>query len=168
MAVLYWAMTIVGGVGFFASLTVHVCSYFSVALFDLDVAINVFHLGSIVVGGAAAILVHRLSAEYPRRQQIKAALRGCPVWLRNTTYAVFALAFVSFFATILLPLHERGSALHDWRMTSGHWMAFFMAGVAVSQSALRIAAEDPARRCPNGHLVGPPDQFCPTCGAALH
>jgi hypothetical protein len=50
---------------------------------------------------------------------------------------------------------------------SGHWMAFYSAGLAVLTSAYRRGLSNLQRRCPSGHVVGWGDRFCPTCGASI-
>jgi hypothetical protein len=159
--------------GLILSLTVHVLSFFGIqiggsALFmALHVGIFPLWLPVVLIGG-------KMTGGTSRGNFWKAALSGCPPWMRYMTYGFFIYAGVNFVVFIVLtglypPSKELGGnppavVLHGF---SGHWMAFYSAGLAVLTSAYRRGLSNLQRRCPFGHDVGWSDQFCPACGASL-
>jgi hypothetical protein len=105
-----------------------------------------------------------------------AVLSDCPAWMRYMTYAFFVYAIVNFvvfmFIVIFIappgPMQPgAGPPAPVWRGFSGHWMAFYSAGLAVVATAYRRGLSNLARKCPNGHVVGLGDRFCATCGVPI-
>lgn len=93
-----------------------------------------------------------MSKDFKRKDFWKAALRGCPGWVRWFAWGFFAFAFVS--ALLLgpngfLPM----------------MMAAYLICAATMLSAANVVEADPARRCPNGHVVTGSATYCPDCGA---
>ena len=89
------------------------------------------------------------------------------------TYGFFIYAFVNFAIFIFLvsmhPPAKGGTApppevLHGF---SGHWMAFYSAGLALLTTAYRRGLSNLQRKCAFGHEIGWNDKFCPTCGTAV-
>jgi hypothetical protein len=97
------------------------------------------------------------------------ALRGCPDWMRVLTYGFGVYAITNFitFALAAPPGAAFGAPAPPivFRGFSGHWMAFYSAAAAILYSAWVVNKHDPARRCPNHHLVLPSATYCETCGA---
>jgi hypothetical protein len=127
------------------------------------------HIGIFVVWIPTVLVSQRLTSGFNRKDFWKAALRGCPAWMKYAVYGFFAYAFVSFFVFVSAsPAKGSGSGAMSpavVRGFSGHWMAFYSAAMAVLYSAAHLpASETQGRRCPNGHSVGPYAQFCERCG----
>ena len=88
------------------------------------------------------------------------------------TYGFFAYAVINFVIFMVLdathPLPRQSGlppqVLHGF---SGHWMAFYSAGLAIITTAYRRGLSNLQPRCPNGHEIGWNDNFCPTCGLAV-
>jgi hypothetical protein len=105
-----------------------------------------------------------------------AVLAGCPAWMKYMTYGFFAYAMVNFVLFMLLTIvvhpnpgpHGGEPPSAVWRGFSGHWMAFYSAGLAVVTSAYRRGLSNLERRCVNGHVVAYGDKFCPTCGTPIN
>lgn len=104
----------------------------------------------------------------------KALLVGCPRWMKYMTYGFFAYAIVNFvmiFAATgegprtVTSQNAELVPLAAFRGFSGHWMAFYSAGLAVATSFYLRGTSPP--KCSNGHVVGLNDRFCSTCGANL-
>jgi hypothetical protein len=130
------------------------------------------HIGIFVVWLPAVLASHRLGADFKQKDFWKAALRGCPKWMRWLTYGFFGYAVVNFllFMAVAPPRGGGGGANAPpevFRGFSGHWMAFYSAAAAILYSAIAVSRLDPARRCPNGHPVSPSTSFCQACGAAI-
>jgi hypothetical protein len=128
------------------------------------------HIGIFVVWLPAVITANRLVKDFRQKDFWKAALRGCPAWLRWLTYAFFAYAIINFVTFIVVaPRGKQDPAAPTppvvFRGFSGHWMAFYSAAAAILYSALVVRRHDPSRRCPNQHPVSPAASYCQACGA---
>jgi hypothetical protein len=125
------------------------------------------HIGIFVVWLPTVLVAARMSADFKRKDMWKATLRGCPPWMKYMMYGFFGYAFVNF-AIFMLIAPKQGSAgpmpPAVVRGFSGHWMAFYSAAAAVLYSATHIEDRDNARRCVNGHTVGPLARYCEQCG----
>jgi hypothetical protein len=132
------------------------------------------HIGIFVVWIPAVIVSNRMVRDFNRKDFWKAALRGCPNWMRWLTYGFFWYAAVNFVVFMAfaprIPKGAGGGANAPpavFRGFSGHWMAFYSAAAAILYSAIAVANSDPARRCPNGHPVSPLANYCESCGQAV-
>jgi hypothetical protein len=157
-------------VGLLLALAVHVAAIAGMALFGEGAF--VLHGGIFVVWLPTVIVSHRATREFKRNHFWKAALRGCPPWMRGLTYALFAYAMVNFgYFFLTTAVAGRGHApLADAatrRLFSGHWMAFYAAAMSALYSSARIPSLDATRRCTQGHPVGPSASFCEECGAPV-
>lgn len=157
-------------IGLVVSLFVHLMSFEGVrlggnALF-LGLHAGIFPLWFVVI----AVLMRRFGTSL-RTGVWKFILAGCPPWMRWMTMGFFAYAIVNFAIFFVTASHmpkTTGSSLPPvevWRGFSGHWMAFYSAGLAALTSAYRQGVSP--RKCPAGHVVGPADNFCPVCGARI-
>jgi hypothetical protein len=107
-----------------------------------------------------------MSADFKKKDTWKAALRGCPPWMRDMVYGFFGYAFLNF-AIFIIAATKGGSGPMPpavVRGFSGHWMVFYSAAAAVLCSATHVNERDQGRRCTKGHSVGPLAQFCEQCG----
>ena len=131
------------------------------------------HIGIFVVWIPAVFASTRLTRNVPRKDAWKAALRGCPDWMKYMTYGFFGYALLNFASLFIMAPHGMpavqggGPGLMPPQIVrgfSGHWMAFYSAALALLWSAGELWNRDWQRRCPNGHPVGPPAKFCDQCG----
>jgi hypothetical protein len=117
------------------------------------------HGGIFAVWLPAVIVCKRLVVGFPRKDFWRAALRGCPAWMRWTTFVVFGYAVVNFLLFIkAAPPRGAGAPVNEAleiRGFSGHWMAFYSAAAAILYSAIAIAKSDPNQRLPNGRPLPP-------------
>jgi hypothetical protein len=165
MRVLWSIFALISGLGFLASLVAHIAGYLGISEpFGFDPW--PLHVGIFIVWLPAVIVAQRLSKDFPQKDMWKAALRGCPKWMRLGLYGLFAYAFASFAYFFLATMQGAGGDEDPEvvRGFSGHWLVFYYAAFAILYSAIQVAGDDPTRRCSNGHLVKPADQFCPQCG----
>lgn len=151
--------------GFGASLVTHVAGFLGISRpFGFDPW--PLHGGIFVVWFPAVFVAIRLTRDFPQKDYWKAALRGCPQWMRHGLYVVGAYAvisFVVFFATTaqLSGAEEEHQVLRGF---SGHWLIFYFAAFAILYSAINVGESDPQRRCSNGHPVEPSNTYCSKCG----
>jgi len=107
-----------------------------------------------------------------RREYWNALLSGCPAWMKYMTYGFFVYAIVNFAIFMIFgPTGKHsGSDVPGsvWRGFSGHWMAFYSAGLAILTTAYRRGISNLQPKCPNGHDIGFGDKFCATCGVPIY
>lgn len=129
------------------------------------------HAGIFVVWLPTVLVANKMTAGSNRRDFWKVALSGCPAWMRQALYILFAYAVLNF---IFFMLTTAGHAKSDGVVTpavirgfSGHWMIFYGAAFATLYSAIQSPALLRQQKCPNGHPVSAADKFCPLCGRPL-
>jgi hypothetical protein len=158
--------------GLVLSLMVHILSLFGIQ-FGGNTLFFALHIGIFPLWLPVVFIAQKISGGARRKDFWKAALSGCPPWMRFMTYGFFAYAFVNFAIFMALTLTHppaKGASappaevLHGF---SGHWMAFYSAGLAILTTAYRRGLGNLQQRCPFGHEIGWSDRFCPTCGAAI-
>jgi hypothetical protein len=163
-------------VGLVLSLGAHVASFFTTppggyALF-VGLHVGIFPLWLPVVFIANAMNGGGFGGS--RRmgwESWNAILATAPGWMRMMTFGFFAYAIVNFAAFFVLTTtgHGVGKSLDGppgsvWHGFSGHWMAFYSAGLAIATAAYLRGPGPLAKTCPNGHAVSIVDNFCPRCG----
>ena len=159
--------------GLVLSMAAHILSLFGV-VFGTSVFVAL-HVGIFPLWIPVVFLSMKMSGGGMNRKDFwKVALSGCPSWMRYMTYGFFIYAFVNFaIFFVLMSLHPPPKqivgapppvVLHGF---SGHWMAFYSAGLAILVTVYRRGLSNLRRRCPFGHDVGWSDRFCPTCGASI-
>ncbi|MGA2256272.1 MAG: hypothetical protein ABSG53_16610 [Thermoguttaceae bacterium] len=174
MPLLLISFLLLSVIGLVLSLIAHTAALFGLPQ-PLGSAAWSLHFGIFVVWLPAVIVSNGLARDFKRMDFWKAALRGCPDWMRWLTYAFFGYAVVNFLLFVAVaPARGAGGAGGGanvppdvFRGFSGHWMAFYSAAAAILYSAIVVSHSDSARRCPNGHPVLPPASYCEKCGEAL-
>ena len=157
-------------IGLIFSVVAHVSALLG---YDLGVGTAVFalHFGVFVVWVPAVFAMQKITGEFKQRDMWKAALRGCPGWMKKMLYGFAAYAAVNFL--LLAASGGRMSTQLDVstpavvRGFSGHWMAFYAAALAILYSARYAKQADARRRCGSGHLVSPMAKYCEECGALV-
>ena len=152
----------VAAAGLAASVVVHVSCLLGLPQ-PFGNAAWALHVGVFVVWIPAVIVARRLSSGARPADFWKAALRGCPAWMRVALYVLGAYAFINFFAGIAL---KPDTETDNFRIFSGHWMLFYFAAMVILYSADRLGSLGP-RTCPQGHEVSPFAKFCDQCGSQL-
>jgi hypothetical protein len=164
------AFSALAGIGLVLSLAVHLASLAGIALFGGEAF--ALHAGIFVVWIPTVIVAQRHTRDFKQKDFWKAALRGCPSWMKWLTGAFFAYAMVNFayfFITTAVAgsKHSGSPDAATLRGFSGHWMAFYSAAMSVLYSSTRIRSLDAGRQCVYGHPVGPLAKFCEQCGSPI-
>jgi len=158
--------------GLVASLAVHVLSLFGMSVGGNGLFFGL-HIGIFPLWIPVTLITRKMMAGARRQDFWKIALSGCPSWMRYMTLGFLGYAFLNFaifIGLVLMHPPPKGAAappaevLHGF---SGHWMAFYSAGLAILTTVYRGGFANLQRKCPAGHEIGWYDRFCPTCGAAV-
>lgn len=149
------------GVGLALSLLVHLAAVAGVAS-PLGNAAWGLHIGIFLVWFPAVLVAQSLTRDTKRRDFWRAALRGCPQWMRCMTYGFFGYAFINFALFIVGLFGQHDDELVSLRGFSGHWMAFYSAALALLYSY--VHADTTVRRCIDGHVVSATASYCEVCG----
>jgi hypothetical protein len=164
---LLWPCAALSAAGLVASLIAHVCALIGYPG-PFGRATWLLHVGIFVVWFPAVLVAQRLTKDFKRKDFWKAAVRGCPRWLRVMTVIFFGYALVNFavfFAMTVGHGHPRVDEVTELRGFSGHWLAFYSAALAILCSGIRTGLRDVTRYCPQGHAVSPLANYCEQCGA---
>jgi len=157
-------------VGLVLSMVVHLLSFMGTQAGGMGLFVAL-HVGIFPLWLPVVLLANKMSGGARRKDLWKAALSGCPAWMKYMTYGFFIYAFVNFalFLATAPTGKPNGGAppASVWHGFSGHWMAFYSAGLAIVTSAYRRGVANLSPRCVNGHVVAYDDRFCPTCGTRL-
>jgi hypothetical protein len=165
-------LTVYAALGLALSLCVHVMSFFG-APPGGDGLFVALHVGIFPLWFCVIFIANRMAGGSlfggGRRFAWKPLLDRAPPALRYMTIGFFIYAifnFALFFLSIASQPHVPHAAAPPdvWRGFSGHWMAFYSAGLTIAATAYLKGIEPLGVRCPNGHIVGPDDAFCPRCG----
>jgi hypothetical protein len=157
--------------GLILSLVVHTLSFFGIGLSNVALFFGL-HVGIFPLWIPVVFIAQKMTRGVPRKDFWKIALSECPTWMRYMTRGFFFYAILNFAIFVVIavkypPAKQAAgipaSVLHGF---SGHWMAFYSAGLAILTTAYRRGVSNLQRHCPNGHEIGWNDQFCPICGLA--
>jgi hypothetical protein len=154
------------GVGVAATLAIHVAALFG--------ARGPFHRWFIyfaptlfAVWLPAVAVMGSMTREAKQKDLWRAALRGCPKWMRRTVWTTGGYSWIAFFLLPVLYGGGMSSTESGERAISAVFMTFWAAAAAIFYSATQYKRVDKARRCANGHPVSPLAKFCEECGAAV-
>jgi hypothetical protein len=117
--------------------------------------------GIFVVWLPTILFMNLLTRDFKQRDLWKAALRGCPAWMRTAQWVVWGLAFVAFFLPFLWGSEPPAFPPSFLFFPS----IFYSVSFCVAYSLLHVEKCDSERRCPNGHPISPAAKFCEECGA---
>jgi hypothetical protein len=165
MTVLTYPFLALAVAGFVAVLAIHVASLFGVTY--LWHFLRFLFPGIFVVFLPTIFVMNRLTRDFKQKDIWRAALRGCPQWMRRAVWAIIGYAWVGFFVLPLLFGGGMESAANKARSMSGALLIFYLIPAAVLYSATQVQRLDESRRCLNGHRVSPLAKFCEECGAPV-
>jgi hypothetical protein len=156
--------------GLLLSLAVHLLSFAGLQPAEKTLFI-LLHIGIFPLWLPVMFIAMRMTRGVQRKDYWKAVLSGCPTWMKYMTYGFFIYAIANFLIFMFVaPAGTRDAASPPgsvWRGFSGHWMAFYSAGLAIVWAAYSRGLSNLERKCANGHVIGFSDRFCPTCGVPI-
>ena len=165
MAALTYPFLALATAGFVAMLAIHVAALFGVT-YPFDHSLRFLGPGVFIVFLPMIFVMNRLTRDFKQKDVWRAALRGCPQWMRRTVWIIVGYAWVGYFALPFLYGGGMDSA-NKARSVSGALLIFYLIPAAVLYSATKIQHFDGSRRCLNGHFVSPIAKFCEECGAPV-
>jgi hypothetical protein len=107
------------------------------------------------------LLMNRLTRDFKQRDFWKAALRGCPDWMRNALWIVVGGAFALFVVLLLWKRNSR-EALYVVVLFP---ITFYAVSFCAMYSFIQAEKQDLLHRCLNGHAISALAKFCEECGA---
>lgn len=164
MAKIAYPFFLLAGTGFVVALFIHAATLFG-ATYLFERCLRHVGCGLIVVWLPTVLIMGGLTREFKQKDVWRAALRGCPEWMRKAQWGLFGYAWIGFFA---LPfIYGGGMELpaNNARSMSAVLLAFYSIASVVLYSATRAKKFDAGRRCLNGHHVAPLAKYCEECGA---
>ena len=151
-------------VGFIAMAGIHVASLFGVT-YPFEHFLRFLAPGIFVVFIPTIFVMNGLTRDFKQKDLWRAALRGCPQWMRWTVWVVFGYTWLGFFVLPLLYGGGMDTPANKARSMTGVLTAFYLIPAAVLYSATQVQRLDASRRCVNGHPISPAAKFCEECGA---
>jgi hypothetical protein len=166
MTALIYSFFALAVIGFVAMLLVHVSSLFGVTS-PFDHFLKFLGPGVFVVFLPTVLVMNQLSRDFKQKDIWRAALRGCPQWMRRAVWVIFGYGWIGFFALPLLFGGGMDAAANKARSMSATLLIFYVIPVAILYSATQVKRVDDSRRCVNGHRVSPLAKFCEECGSPV-
>jgi len=121
----------------------------------------VLFIGIFVVWFPTVILMNRLTRDFKQKDVWKAALRGCPPWMRMTLWVFVG----GVMATTFLPVAWKGRPGEEGFILFPS--IFYAVSFCTMYSLVKVDRLDAERRCLNGHAISPLAKFCEECGAPV-
>jgi hypothetical protein len=121
--------------------------------------------GLFVVWFAAIVAANSVVKDFKQRDFWKAALRGCPNWMKYMCYFFIGYAFLYFL--LAMATSASSGSPNAYRVLSASLLSFYSVATAILYSAVQVREHDETRRCPNGHPVSPSAIFCEQCGTKI-
>lgn len=146
---------------------IHVAALFGIT-YPFENFLKLLGPGVFVVFVPMILMANRLTRDFKQKDFWRAALRGCPPWIRRTVYVVFGYAWVGFFALPFLYGGGMDLLANKARVMSAVLLSFYVISAAVLYSATQVKRSDESKRCINGHEMSPLAKYCPECGAPLN
>jgi hypothetical protein len=119
-------------------------------------------IGIFVVWFPTVILMNRLTRDFKQKDLWKAALRGCPAWMKVGLWIAIGCAVGGTFLVPLASGQRPGSTSGSFALFP---IAFYSVSFCVMYSLIHADQVDASRRCLNGHVISPAAKFCEECGA---
>jgi hypothetical protein len=121
----------------------------------------ILFIGIFVVWLPTVLLMNTLTRDFKQKDLWKAALRGCPRWMRTGLWIVEGGVMAVTFLPVVL---GRASAPSEGGFTLFP-IVFYAASFCTMYSIIQVDEFDASRRCLNGHAIPPLAKFCDECGS---
>jgi hypothetical protein len=164
MMALIYPFLALAAAGFVATLAVHVTSLLG-ATYPFDHFFKFLGPGVFVVFIPTIFVMNRLTRDVKQRDIWRAAMRGCPRWMRGSVWTIAGYAYIGFLVFSLLPVGGMGSEINKARSMSAVLLVFYLIPLSVLYSATQVPRFNES--CVNGHQVSPLANFCEQCGAPV-
>jgi hypothetical protein len=163
MKALLYASLALAAAGFVAVLAIHLSALLG-ATYLFKHFLKFLVPGIFVLFIPMAFVMNRLTRDVKNRDMWRAALRGCPRWMRAAEWTIFGYVWIGF-----LVLHVGGtdSEINNARSLSAVVLVFYLIPLSVFYSATQLPRFGATERCINGHRVSPFAKFCEQCGAPV-
>lgn len=166
LAKIAYPFLLLAAIGFTVMLVIHVATLFGVMYLFVH-SLRFIVPGLFVVWLPTVLITGRLARDFKQKDIWRAALRGCPEWMRKAQWAIFGYAWFGFFALPLIYGGGMDLPANGARSMSAVLLAFYSIATAVLYSATRAEKFDVDRQCLNGHRIGPLAKYCEECGAPV-
>ncbi len=121
----------------------------------------ILFVGIFVVWLPTVLLMNTVTRDFKQKDLWKAALRGCPSWMRMCLWVGSGIVMAITFLPVVL---GRNSAPSEGGFTLFP-IIFYGVSFCTMYSILHVDQLDASRRCLNGHAMPPLAKFCEECGA---
>ena len=159
--VITYPTILISAVGLLASVTLHIAILLAGRELSGQVIPFLFP-GIFVVWLPTVLVMNRLTRDFKQKDIWKAALRGCPAWMRRTLWVIWGYAF---FSALILPFFLGSNPEASPASFVIFPAVFYATSLAVMYSAAKADQFDSSRHCLNGHMISPLAKFCEECGA---
>jgi hypothetical protein len=169
MKIVLQPLKLLAALGFAVSLAVYIAALFGRNIIsgrNLIILIG----GSGVLYAPAFLITRWQTRDFKQKEMWKAALRGCPRWMRFMVKALGFYAVANFLLFALLSAKRgepNGEVVPQTWWISTYGLSFYWTSFAMLYSSQHAGEADMRRRCVSGHLVPPLAKFCEECGAPL-
>jgi len=158
--IIAYPVMVLAALGVLASFCLTVASFGRAAAVETT-AFRFLFPGIFIVWLPTILFTNLLTRDFKQRDLWKAALRGCPTWMRKAQWAVWGVAFAAFFVPFLW-----GGRPQTFPASFLLFPAiFYSASFCVAYSLLHVEKYDAEHQCLNGHRMSPSAKFCEECGA---
>jgi hypothetical protein len=164
MIALIYPCLALAAAGFMGVLAVHVAALLGAA-YPFEHFLKFLGPGVFIVFVPTIFVMNRLTRDCKQRDIWRAALRGCPRWMRGSVWAIFGYAWIGFFMLPLLYGGGMDAEANKARSMSAMLLVFYLVSVSVLYSATQVPRLN--QSCLNGHRVSPLAKFCEQCGAPV-
>ncbi len=156
---------ILSGIGLFLCILIHIAALLKVP-FEHYNMVFFLGVGVFIVWLPTVLVATTLTKDFKQKDFWKAALRGCPNWLKYLVYIMFGYAAFNFIY-MLIQGDPSENEMTTAQFISGHLLPFYSAALATLYSATQVKKIDTSQRCMNGHPVSPSAKFCEECCAPV-
>lgn len=166
MTALIYPFLALAAAGSVTALAVHVTTLFG-ATYPFEHSLKILGPGVFVVFIPTIFVMNRLTRDVKQRDMWRAAMRGCPRWMRGSVWTIAVYAWIGFFAFPLLHVGGMDAETSRECAASAVILVFYLVPLSVLYSATQVAQFNESARCVNGHPVSPFAKFCERCGAPV-
>ena len=154
---------LVSALGVLACFVLHVAAFYAGPEFEKRMIFLLFP-GVFIVWLPTVLVMNRLTRDFKQKDLWKAALRGCPPWMRAALWTICGYAGFAAFVLPFLRGSNPGASPASFVIFPA---SFYAVSFCVMYSTLHAEDADRERRCLNGHRISPLAKFCEECGAPV-